>query len=80
MVALEAKRAYPDLGSEIDDAKRIQDGAAGAATERGVRKHRHIREVLDRSVDGGNRNNAVCSFLLSAWDHIPWHSNAILRF
>lgn len=80
MIALKAKGTYPDLGSEIDDAKGIEDGAACSATQGRVRKYGHTGEMLDRSVDGGDRDDAVDGFLLSAWDHIPGHSNAVLRF
>jgi hypothetical protein len=38
MVALEAERADPDLGSEINAREAIHDGCAGFATERKVRE------------------------------------------
>lgn len=59
MIALEAKRAYPDLGGEIDDAEGIEDCATCATSERRVRKNGHVWEVFDRSVDGGDRDDAV---------------------
>jgi hypothetical protein len=38
MVALEAERADPDLGGEINAREAIHDGCAGFATERKVRE------------------------------------------
>lgn len=81
VVALEAERADPDLGGEIDDGEGVEDGSAGAAAERGVGEEGRGRaggEGFERGVDGGDGDDAVVGFLLGAWDYIPWHSDAIL--
>lgn len=80
VVAGEAEGADPDLGGVIDGGEWVEDGAAGATAERGVGEDGHGREGLDRSVDGRDWDYAVCGLLLCAWNHIPWHSNAVLGF
>ena len=40
MVTLEAKRAYPNLGSEVDDGEGVEDRATCAVAKRGVREDR----------------------------------------
>ena len=80
VVALEAERADPDLGGEVDDGEGVEDRATCAAAERGVREEGDVRERSDRRVDGGDWDDAVGGFLLRAWDHVPWHSDSVLGF
>lgn len=42
VIALETEWTDPDLGNEIDDGKRVENGSTSAATERSVRKNWHI--------------------------------------
>lgn len=79
MVALKAERADPDLGDEIDDGERVENGAAGAAAERAVRDDGDVGEGLDRSVDRRHRDDAARRLLLRAGQHVPRHSDAVLR-
>lgn len=59
VVALEAEGTDPDLGGEVDDAERVENGAARAASERGVVEDRHRREVFYGCEYDGDRNNGV---------------------
>lgn len=80
MVALEAEGAYPDLGGEVDDGEGVEDGAAGAAAERGVGEDGDVGEGLDRSVDRRHRDDAARRLLLCPRQHVPRHSYAVLHF
>lgn len=80
VVAGEAEGADPDLGGVIDGGEGVEDGAAGAASERGVGEDWHVGERLDWGVDSGDRNHAVGGLLLCAGDYIPRHPNTILGF
>lgn len=80
VIALEAERADPDLGNEVDDGEGVEDGAASTASERGVREECEVWEGFDRSVDGGDRDYAVDCFLLCSRDHVPCHSDSVLGF
>ena len=79
-VALEAERADPDLGGEVDDGEGVEDGATCAAAKRGVREEGDVRERSDRRVDGRDWDDAIQGFLLHAWDHVPWHLDSVLGF
>lgn len=73
MVALEAEWAEPHLRIEVGDREGVEDGAADAAAEWGVRKNRNGRVGVQRSVHGRNRDDAASSILLGARYHIPGH-------
>ena len=66
VVALEAERADPYLGGEVNDGEGVEDKATRAATERGVRKEGDVRERSNQRVDGGDWDDAVRGFLLRA--------------
>lgn len=59
MITLETDWTDPDLGGEIDDAERIENGTASATTEWRVREKRHGREVFNWSVDCCDWNDDV---------------------
>ena len=52
VVALEAEKAYPDLGGEVDDCEGVEDKATCAAAEREGREEGDVWERSDRRVDG----------------------------
>lgn len=61
MIAMQTKRADPDLGGIINNRKGVEHGSAVAATERRVgEERRRRREGLERSVDGGDGDDALC--------------------
>lgn len=78
VVALVADGAQPDLGVVVDDAKGVEDGSAGAASERGVGEELEGGDRVERGVDGGDGDDAVRRLLLGAGDHVPRHPHAVL--
>ena len=78
VVALKAEWTDPKLCSKVNYGEGVEDRAAHAATEGGIRKNRNGRIWLYRSKNGGNRDHTVSSILLCAWYNIPCHSYPIL--
>ena len=80
MIALEAERADPDLGVEIDGGERVEYRSACTATERGVWDDGHVLDGFQWGVDCGDGYYAGCGFLLRAWYNVPWHPYSVLVF
>ena len=79
-VALEAERADPDLGGEIDAGEGVEDGDAGSAFEGSVRERRDVGVATDRGDGGGERDHALAGFDLGARPHVPGHANSVHAF
>lgn len=78
VVALEAERADPDLGGEVDDREGVEDRPAVAAAERGVGEDGHGGEGTERGVDGGDGDDAAGGLLPRAGHDVPRHADAVL--
>ena len=79
-VPLEAERADPDLGGEIDAGEGVEDGDAGAALEGSVGEGRDVGVAADRGDGGGEGDDALAGFDLGARPDVPGHANSVHAF
>lgn len=80
MVPLEAERADPDLGGEIDLTEGIEAGETGLASERRVREGRDLGVAADRGDRGGDWDHALARFHFGSRPRVPGHSDSVDRF
>lgn len=73
VIALKAERTEPDLSIIVDSGEGIEDGTTHAAAKGRIWDYWHIRNWLERSIDGRNRDDTAHSILPCAWNNIPWH-------
>lgn len=77
VVALEAKRTDPDLGSEVDAAEGVEKGDAGLTTKRSVREGGDVRMRSDRGNISGDWDDALASLHLGLRPDVPGHTNSV---
>lgn len=80
MIALIAKRADPDLSSEIDAREGIEDGRARLAAERGIREVWNVRVRTDQADVSSKGDDALASFDLGAGPCVPCHADSVNAF
>lgn len=80
VVAGEAERADPDLGSEVDAGEGVEEGRAGGlAAERRVRERRRGERLgrADRGDRGGERHDAAARLHLGARPGVPGEADGV---
>lgn len=77
---MEAERAVPALGGEIDLTEGVESSLAGLASERSIRERRDVGVTPDRRDGGGEWDHALASLNFSARPNIPGHTNSIDPF